>query len=83
MLFRSDISLALDEFDDGMDLVTVATIIKEKFKASSFYTNERLRLILGSLDEAADLDDTAYFDEALDDLYDWADEERVWLNTTQ
>jgi hypothetical protein len=79
-----DITEALDAYDDiETRLVDVAMMIKEKFKESNLAGNERLQLVLGSLEEAADLDDLAYFEEALDDLYDWADEERVCLNTAQ
>jgi len=60
-------------FEDVRD---ESTKLLEYFKNSHFNSDDKLEEIIENLQSAEDVNE---FDDALEELYDWADERRVWL----
>jgi hypothetical protein len=78
-----DLSYALNEYVDGSPLLDVVSTIKEKFRQRPAIDEDALELIFIAFEEAAEMDDVDLFEEAMDELYNWADYNGVWLNTVQ
>ena len=78
-----DIGIILCQFETGTKLLAISSQIQKAFDKSGKYINDsELDYILSGLEDAAGDNDVELFDECLDELYDWADERKIWLNGT-
>jgi len=77
--YKLDLLNILKQYEKGKSFEEVkkeATEVLEKFRNEYFSDDEILIEVIERLKNA---EDTNEFDDALDELYDWADENRVWL----
>ena len=68
--------------DDDLSLHNKAEIIAKRFR-TQFPDNDDLEELLDELVDAAENDSISWFDVVWDHIYDWADEERVWVDTSE
>lgn len=69
--------------NDDMPLPEKGGVIAQRIKAASFYSDEDYDLVnmIEELEDAARDDDEHYFDLVWSAFYDWADANRVWVET--
>lgn len=70
--------------NDDMPLPEKGKIIIDRVKASEFWPGDDgddLEQIIEELGDAAEEDDVDWFDLVWSAFYDWADANRVWVNT--
>lgn len=54
--------------------------IVERIRSAPFYDEDDFELV-GTVDELAETDTAEYMDQVWDAFYDWADINRVWVET--
>lgn len=69
--------------DDEKSLAEKGQVIAARIKAAPFWEGNRdeLEPLVDELVDAADAEDEHWFDLVWDAFYDWADAERVWVET--
>lgn len=73
-----DVHATLKAYDDHHSLTRTANEITSLFKNKGMY-HGKLEGILLIMKDASELDDVEAFDDALEDLYTWADANKIWL----
>lgn len=66
--------------DDNLPFEQMRDETVRRIKAAKFYDSDDYTLF-SIVDELADTDDVPYFDDVWAMFYDWADGERVWVET--
>ena len=88
--WQKTIDIKKDLYSDNLSLKEIAqkiyNLLKSELESSDSQSTKRLRVSsldleagLDLLEEAGEVDDVELFDEGLALIYDWADENRVWL----
>ena len=88
--WQKTIDIKKDLYSDNLSLKEKAqkiyNLLKSELESSDSQSTKRLRVFsldleagLDLLEEAGEVDDVELFDEGLALIYDWADENRVWL----
>ena len=88
--WQKTIDIKKDLYSDNLSLKEKAqkihNLLKSELESSDSQSTKRLRVSsldleagLDLLEEAGEADDVELFDEGLTLIYDWADENRVWL----
>ena len=69
--------------DDGLSLPEKGEAIVNRLRAAPFYSDDDYDLqgLVEELEDAAKEDDESWFDLVWGGLYDWADANRVWIDT--
>lgn len=77
----TDLWASYDESSGNEGFIKFRDEVVSRIKSSDFFSmyDDRLVVIVFNLSAAEDVND---FDDAWSELYDWADDARVWLATT-
>ena len=67
--------------DDGMTVNEKAAAIVARIMASPFWDEDDLNGLVAVVEELEDCDEVDWFDAVWDSFYDWADSNRVWVQT--
>lgn len=77
-----DYSVNIKQFlNPDKSVIEVATAVTQELKRlpPGLVNSIEFMEIMDVFEEAVELNDVEVFDAGLSDLYDWADEKRVWL----
>lgn len=71
--------------DDELSLPEKGVVIASRIKRARFYSEDDYDLVgmVEELEDAAQAGDERWFDLVWNGIYDWADANRVWIETFQ